>query len=91
VRAGRAEIALLDQDASALSHAGEQIETLAARASVEVTLTCLDTSIKTVITEGLHGSHDLIYSAGLFDYLTDRTARAAGAELVQAVARAATR
>ena len=86
VRAGRAEIALLDQDASALSHAREQIETLAARASVEVTLTCLNTSIKTVIAQGLTGSYDLIYAAGLFDYLTDRTARAAGARLVQALA-----
>src|SRR5215468_8033660 len=86
MRAGRAEIALLDQDASALSHAREQIETLAARASVEVTLTCLNTSIKTVIAQGLTGSYDLIYAAGLFDYLTDRTARAVGARLVQALA-----
>jgi hypothetical protein len=39
-----------------------------------------------VITEGLNGSYDLIYSAGLFDYLKDRTARAAGARLVAALA-----
>jgi len=44
-----------------------------------VTLRCLNTTIKTVIADGLHGSYDLIYSAGLFDYLKDRTARAAGA------------
>src|SRR5262249_55391062 len=79
VRAGRAEIALLDQDAGALSHAREQIEALAAQAHVEVTLTCLNTSITTAIAQGLTGSYDLIYSAGLFDYLTGRTARAAGA------------
>jgi hypothetical protein len=86
LRAGRAEIALLDQDASALRHAREQIGARAAQAGVEVTLRCLNTSIKTVIAEGLDGSYDLIYSAGLFDYLQNRTARAAGARLVQALA-----
>jgi len=85
LRAGRAEIALLDQDASALRHARGQLEALAAQARIELTLRCLNTSIKTVIAEGLHGSYDLIYSAGLFDYLKDRTARAAGARLVQAL------
>jgi hypothetical protein len=86
LRAGRAEITLLDQDAGALRHAREQIEALAARARVEVTLRCLNSSIRTVIAEGLHGSYDLIYSAGLFDYLKDRTARAAGVRLVAALA-----
>jgi len=86
VRAGRAEITLLDQDASALRHAREQIGARAQQASVQVALRCLHTSIKTVIAEGLTGSYDLIYSAGLFDYLTDRTARAAGARRVQALA-----
>ena len=51
-----------------------------------MTLRCLNTTIKTVIADGLHGSYDLIYSAGLFDYLKDRTARAAGARLAQALA-----
>jgi hypothetical protein len=86
LRAGHAEIALLDQDAGALRHARGQIEALAAQAGTEVTLRCLNTSIRTVIAEGLHGSYDLIYSAGLFDYLTHRTARAAGARLVDALA-----
>ena len=86
LRAGRAEIALLDQDAGALGHAREQIEALAGQAGVEVTLRCINTSIRTVIAEGLGGSYDLIYSAGLFDYLKDRTARAAGARLVAALA-----
>jgi hypothetical protein len=86
LRAGRAEITLLDQDASALRHAHEQIEALATQARAEVTLRCLNTSIRTVIAEGLQGCYDLIYSAGLFDYLKDRTARAAGARLVEALA-----
>lgn len=86
LRAGQAQIVLLDQDASALRHAREQIEALAAQASVEVTLRCINTSIRTVIAEGFNGSYDLIYSAGLFDYLKDRTARAAGARLVDALA-----
>ncbi len=84
--AGRAEIALLDQDASALEHARERIQALAAQAGVEVTLRCINTSIRTVITEGLHDSYDLVYSAGLFDYLKDRAVRAAGARLVDALA-----
>jgi hypothetical protein len=86
LRTGRAKITLLDQDDSALRHAREQIQALAAQASVEVTLRCVNTSIRTVIAEGLHGSYDLIYSAGLFDYLKDRTARAAGIRLVDALA-----
>lgn len=86
LRAGHTEIALLDQDPSALRHARGQIEALAAQARVEVTLKCINTSIRTVITEGLHGPYDLIYSAGLFDYLKDRTARAAAARLVGTLA-----
>jgi len=83
--AGRAEITLLDQDAGALTHAREQIQALAARARVDVTLSCINTSIRTVIAAGLDGSYDLIYSAGLFDYLKDRTASAAGVRLVDAL------
>src|SRR5215469_7651564 len=86
VRAGRAEIALLDQDAGALRHAREQIGAVATQAGVEVTLQCLNTSIRTAIVKGLTGSYDLIYSAGLFDYLKDRTARAAVARLVESLA-----
>ena len=86
LRAGRAELTLLDQDAGALRHARERIEALAVQAGIEVALRCTNTSIRTVITEGLNGSYELIYSAGLFDYLNDRTARAAGARLVAALA-----
>jgi hypothetical protein len=83
--AGNAEITLLDQDAGALAHAREQIQALAAQAGVDVTLSCVNTSIMTVITAGLHGSYDLIYSAGLFDYLKDSAASAAGVRLVDAL------
>jgi len=86
VRAGRAELTLLDQDAGALRHARGRIGALAGQAGTAVNLRCINTSIKTVIAEGLHSSYDLIYSAGLFDYLLDRTARAAGARLVAALA-----
>ena len=78
--AGRAEITLLDQDASALRHAREQIEAFAAQAGVEIALRCINTSIRTVIAEGLTGFYDLIYSACLFDYLKDQTARSAGSQ-----------
>ncbi|HXW44951.1 MAG TPA: class I SAM-dependent methyltransferase [Streptosporangiaceae bacterium] len=84
--ADRAEIVLLDQDAGALDHATGQIRALAAAAGVKVKLRCINTSIRTVIADGLHGSYDLVYSAGLFDYLRDRTARAAGARIVEALA-----
>ena len=84
--AGRAEIALLDQDAGALEHARDRIQALAAQADVEVTLRCVNTSIKTVITDGLDDSYDLVYSAGLFDYLKDPAVRAAGTRLVDALA-----
>ena len=84
--AGVAEIALLDQDAAALEHARDRIQALAAQADVEVTLRCINTSIKTVITDGLNDSYDLVYSAGLFDYLKDPAVRAAGARLVDALA-----
>jgi extracellular factor (EF) 3-hydroxypalmitic acid methyl ester biosynthesis protein len=86
LRAGRTEISLIDQDARALEHARERIEALAAQAGVEVTLRCINTSIRAVIVEGLDDSYDLVYSAGLFDYLKDRAARAAGARLVDALA-----
>jgi extracellular factor (EF) 3-hydroxypalmitic acid methyl ester biosynthesis protein len=84
--AGRTEIALLDQDAGALEHARERIGALAAQARVEVAVRCINTSIRTVIAEGLDDSYDLVYSAGLFDYLKDRPVRAAGARLVAALA-----
>ncbi|HUK67339.1 MAG TPA: class I SAM-dependent methyltransferase family protein [Streptosporangiaceae bacterium] len=84
--AGRTQIALIDQDAGALEHAREQIQSLAAEASVDVRLGCLNTSIRTVLAEGLDDSYDLIYSAGLFDYLNDRVVRRAGARLVDALA-----
>ena len=86
LRGERAELTLLDQDADALRHARERIEALAAQAGTSVTLRCVNTSIRTVVAEGLHGSYDLIYSAGLFDYLKDRTARAAGTRFVAALA-----
>ena len=86
LEAGRTEITLLDQDAAALAHAHDRIHTLAAEAGSEVTLRCLRTSIKAVIAEGLDESNDLIYSAGLFDYLDERAARRAGARLVAALA-----
>jgi hypothetical protein len=81
--AGNAEITLLDQDAGALEHAREQIRALAVQAGVEVTLSCVNTSIMTVIAAGLPGCYDLIYSAGLFDYLKDGAASAAGARLAE--------
>jgi hypothetical protein len=85
LQAGRVEIVLIDQDGGALEHASQRIQALAARAGVDVAVRCIKTSISSVIADGLDNSYDLVYSAGLFDYLKDRAARAAGARLVAAL------
>jgi hypothetical protein len=85
--AERTQIVLIDQDAGALEHAREQIRDLAARAGVAVALRCINTTIRTVIADGLDDTYDLIYCAGLFDYLKDRAARAAAGRLAAALAR----
>lgn len=81
-----AEITLLDQDATALNHARRQIESLAEQAGGRARVRCLNTSIRQVIAGGLDTSYDLVYSAGLFDYLKDAAVRMAGARLVAALA-----
>ena len=83
--AAHTQIALLDQDSSALEHARERIQDLAAQRGVEVTVQSINTSIRTVAATGLDDSYDLVYSAGLFDYLRDPVARAAGSRLVDAL------
>jgi hypothetical protein len=83
LEAGRVDLALLDQDPAALEHASQCLHALAGRAGIEINLRCVNTSIRTVMEVGLDDSYDLIYSAGLFDYLNDRTVRRAAARLVE--------
>lgn len=75
---------LLDQDPRALRHARERISSLTGSAT-NITFLCRD--IRDVITTGPdEAGFDLIYSAGLFDYFSDRTARAAATRLFESLA-----
>ena len=77
-------LVLLDQDPRALRHARERIATMTDNGT-NITFLCRD--IRDVITTGPdEAEFDLIYSAGLFDYFSDRTARAAAARLFGSLA-----
>jgi extracellular factor (EF) 3-hydroxypalmitic acid methyl ester biosynthesis protein len=80
----RSHFVLLDQDPRALAHARRQINAVTSDASNVEYLRC---DIREVIKHGLEQPRfDLIYSAGLFDYFSDRTARAAAARLAESLA-----
>jgi hypothetical protein len=68
---------LLDQDLSSLTEAQRGIK----EASTKVSIKYLHKAIRNVLEEGLPEHYDLIYTAGLFDYFTDKTARQAAAKL----------
>jgi extracellular factor (EF) 3-hydroxypalmitic acid methyl ester biosynthesis protein len=77
-------VVLLDQDPRALRHARERIATVTDNGT---NITFLRRDIRDVITTGPDEARfDLIYSAGLFDYFSDRTARAAAARLFESLA-----
>jgi extracellular factor (EF) 3-hydroxypalmitic acid methyl ester biosynthesis protein len=75
----RTAFILIDQDEHALRYADEQIRKVAVRHGDLVTVKCRYASFKQMISEPellqeLRG-HDLIYSAGLFDYLSEPVGR----------------
>ena len=77
-------LVLLDQDPRALRHARDRIAAVTG-SRTNITFLCRD--IRDVITTGAdEAGFDLIYSAGLFDYFSDRTARAAAARLFESLA-----
>lgn len=73
VRAGRAEIVGLDQDAASLAQAARELDAVPwGRAA-----TLVHASIRDLVRGApLPGTFDLAYAAGLFDYLRTDTARA---------------
>ena len=75
----RVSFTLLDQDPEALGEARGVVERLDKSLGVKVQATTLCTSVRTMQQGGSpieDSAFDLVYSMGLFDYLTDTTATA---------------
>ncbi len=69
------EFHLIDQDESALQYSQMKLQQLLMENKIQAKIILHKVSIKKVIEQGLHvGKFDLIYSAGLFDYMTDPVA-----------------
>ncbi|MGE0528268.1 MAG: hypothetical protein AB7G93_06930 [Bdellovibrionales bacterium] len=83
------EFHLMDQDEDALKHAQRRIEELVrTRGARGVSFHYHNLAIKNVIVEGFPDQDfDLIYSAGLFDYLSDPVAQLAATRFYQSLAR----
>lgn len=65
------EIYLVDQDVDALKHAQFKLRNLTSTHNTNVKIKYINSAIKNIIAKGLdEGGFDLIYSAGLFDYLS---------------------
>jgi hypothetical protein len=84
------EVVLFDQDKEALSYAYGRLRRLALRRFPErVRVTFLHDSIRRLLHApdifGSFGPFDVVVCAGLFDYLSDRTALALAAKLYQQV------
>lgn len=78
---GDVEIHLLDQDASALRAAQQQLRQLSARRAVAPSIQFVHKAMANVIKGGVDGPYDFVYSAGLFDYFSDALARRAATRL----------
>ncbi len=79
------EINLLDQDLNSLKFAQKEINRIIRERNLKTKVNYLNQSIKNVIIEGLSGSYDVVYSAGLFDYFSDDVAREAAMRMYAAV------
>ena len=82
------EVVLFEQDKNALAHAFRRLTpSVDARFPGRVRLVFLHDSIKRLLRDGSlfgpFGKFDLIYSAGLYDYLPDGLARRLTARLLQ--------
>lgn len=79
------KFSLLDQDMEALQHAQRKIKVLERDLKIKINCEFIHKPIKHVIAKGLSSKHNLIYSAGLFDYFTDPVAHMAAKRLFEAL------
>jgi extracellular factor (EF) 3-hydroxypalmitic acid methyl ester biosynthesis protein len=78
------EVDLLDQDQQALLSTQRQLKRLLAKYPKAIKFRYLNKAIKNIIIRGTeYKEYDLVYSSGLFDYLSDSTSAMAGASLYQ--------
>lgn len=76
------EVDLLDQDQQALLSTQRQLKRLLAKHPKPIKFRYLNKAIKNIIIRGAdYKAYDLVYSSGLFDYLSDSTSAMAGASL----------
>ena len=76
------EIHLLDQDKNSLAHAEETITKAIKQTYSKITVKYINSSVGSILKrEFKEEGYDLIYSAGLFDYLNDSTSRKCAQEL----------
>jgi extracellular factor (EF) 3-hydroxypalmitic acid methyl ester biosynthesis protein len=82
----RVAITLLDQDREALREAGDGIARVQERHRRQADVTFLNESVRTMLAgselEKQWGTYQLIYTMGLFDYLTEPVAKAVGKKLL---------
>ncbi|KPA14360.1 regulatory protein [Candidatus Magnetomorum sp. HK-1] len=82
----KAEFHFLDQDLNALKYAQRKMYEISSQEDTNFILEFHNLAIKNIIQDGLYSnSCDLIYTAGLFDYFSDRIAKMAGKCLYKAV------
>ncbi len=80
------EFCLLDQDEHSLKHAQKQINIIARSQNFRPNVNLFSKDIRILINEGLKlGEFDMIYSAGLFDYLSAPVARITGKRLIKSL------
>ncbi len=80
------EFHFADQDTDALKECQRKIESLVREKKLKVKTVFHNWAIKNIIESGLQTTDfDLIYSAGLFDYLSDAVAHFAGKQLCAAL------
>lgn len=77
---------LLDQDKTALLDTQNQLKQLCRQHSSPITFQFINKAIKNIIARGTdHKKYDLVYSAGLFDYLSAPIASKAATKMFESV------